>query len=79
MHGLEDLAITPLLPLSRDAGLHYTSTAIFRNLIIATPDCCIDRRLEDLMYAVHFFGRAFHVHCSHLFGNSAALLLRDWC
>lgn len=81
MHGSEDLAITPLLPLRRYASLRRaaSTTTVLRDIVIATSDRSVDGRLEDLMHAVHLLGRAFHVHCAHLLSDGTALLLCDWC
>ena len=57
MHGLEDLAITPLLPLGGHARLYCTATAATARdyLIVATSNRHVDRRFENLVYTVHFF------------------------
>jgi len=81
----EQLAVTPLLPLRR----HHSSTRAttpsttiphrrFRfRAVVLTPYRDIDRRLEDIVHAAHFLGRAFHVEGAHFLRDGFTLGLRD--
>ena len=75
----ENFAITPLLPFRWETAGICASALLQASLLVSTSNSNVDRSVEDLVHAVHLFGRALHVHGAHLVRDCAALLLCDGC
>ena len=81
VHGSKDLAITPLLSLRGNAAPRRKTAAAgaLNHLLLPTAHCCVDSCIEDVVYTLHLFRGALHVHRAHLLCNGATLLLCNGC